>query len=401
MCGGLPRVVGEGSALQILLRRLPDLHLPADMRYANRIIIVVIALTVVFCWFAFHEIVLQSYSPRKLVRNTMMDPKKKVVIYAATRFFGMEITTERFLSKCRSTAGFCRISSNPADLNISDAILFHNADFSSEAVPLARNPSRPHILWSLESPTNDYFKPGPHFVNWTMTFRRDADIWYPYGHFRELKYSKSIDFDEIWKSKNSAKTAAWLASNCFTMNMRTNLIDAMQNKGLKIDRYGRCGSPPPECDGVDKQQHPCVVELLRPYKFYIALENSNCIDYVTEKFYESLISRMTVPIVLKRKTYVDIGAPPTSFIALDDFETLDDMIKFVNEVAIDKEKYLKYHTWRSSIEAIPEHNDETGFCELCRRLQLNSLGFTSYPDVRQWHANNQCDNYYGNHYLRK
>uniref|UniRef100_A0A0K0CV36 Fucosyltransferase n=1 Tax=Angiostrongylus cantonensis TaxID=6313 RepID=A0A0K0CV36_ANGCA len=108
-----------------------------------------------------------------------------------------------------------------------------------------------------------------------------------------------------------------------------------------IGRYGRCGSPPPECDGVDKQQHPCVVELLRPYKFYIALENSNCIDYVTEKFYESLISRMTVPIVLKRKTYVDIGAPPTSFIALDDFETLDDMIKFVNEVAIDKEKYLK------------------------------------------------------------
>ncbi|VDM59946.1 unnamed protein product [Angiostrongylus costaricensis] len=179
--------------------------------------------------------------------------------------------------------------------------------------------------------------------------------------------------------------------------MRTDFIDAMQNKGLKIDRYGRCGLAPPECDGVDKQQHPCVVELLRPYKFYIALENSNCIDYVTEKFYESLISRMTVPIVLKRKTYVDIGAPPTSFIALDDFETLDDMIKFVNELS----EYICIVESLHSYRAIPEHNDETGFCELCRRLQMNSLGYTSYPDVRQWHANNQCDNYYGNHYLKK
>lgn len=36
------------------------------------------------------------------------------------------------------------------------------------------------------------------------------------------------------------------------------------------------------------------------YKFYLALENSNCPDYVAEKFWDSLSLYMAIPIVIKR-----------------------------------------------------------------------------------------------------
>ncbi|VDO54283.1 unnamed protein product [Haemonchus placei] len=321
----------------------------------------------------------------------------------------MDITTERFLSECHSTRGYCRITENKADLDVADAILFHNADYSPTFVPEPRKPSRPHVLWSLESPSNDYFRPGPHVINWTMTFRRDADIWYPYGHFRKLPEPRSVDFEAIWNMKNSNKTAVWLASNCFAKNYRTEIVKEV------------CRS------------------IYRPYKFYVAFENSNCVDYVTEKFYETLISRMSVPIVLKRDIYINVGAPEKSFIALDDFQTIADMVNYIKELSDDKEKYLGFHQWRTTHEyafillylfllkrnkaqaaalfcsllmkaggfeeiresqmAIPEHNDYTGFCELCRRLQQNSLGYMTYADVRKWHSDNQCDNNLGARYL--
>ncbi|KAK6758454.1 hypothetical protein RB195_015959 [Necator americanus] len=296
---------------------------------------------------------LPDSEPKKFA-EMIRDPKKQVVIYAATKFFGMDITTERFLSVCKSTTSSCRITENPAEIDKADAILFHNADYRQESAPKPRKLSRPHVLWSLESPTNDRFRPAPHVINWTMTFRRDADIWYPYGHFRKL-----------------------------------------ERNTFPIDRYGTCGFPAPGCEGVNKQSDSCVTQLIRPYKFYISIENSNCADYVTEKFYEALITRMTVPIVLKRKTYIDVGAPPNSFVAIDDFARIADMVKFLNEAAADKNKYLQFHKWRTSYEALPEHHDDTGFCELCRRLQQNQFNSKSYADVQGWHEKDQCENNYG------
>ncbi|VDK60453.1 unnamed protein product [Cylicostephanus goldi] len=177
-----------------------------------------------------------------------------------------------------------------------------------------------------------------------------------------------------------------------------------------IDRYGGCGMPAPGCEGVDKQSDSCVAQLVRPYKFYISIENSNCVDYVTEKFFQALISRMAVPIVLKREIYKNIGAPADSFIALDDFRNIEDMVEHVKEVGEDKQQYLRYHQWRSNYErlsalnrssyrVLPEHNDETGFCELCRRLQYDKIPSKSYEDVRKWHADEQCDNDYAKIFL--
>ncbi|KAK6025528.1 hypothetical protein OSTOST_08569 [Ostertagia ostertagi] len=69
--------------------------------------------------------------------------------------------------------GYCRISEDKADLDIADAVLFHNADYSAISVPTPRKPTRPHVLWSLESPSNDYFRPGPRERFSECCFKKD------------------------------------------------------------------------------------------------------------------------------------------------------------------------------------------------------------------------------------
>ncbi|PAV57939.1 hypothetical protein WR25_23838 [Diploscapter pachys] len=188
--------------------------------------------------------------------------------------------------------------------------------------------------------------------------------------------------------KNSSlPPAVWLASNCNARNKRSLLVIKLNEKGFVIDKFGRCGQPAPGCDGVGKQLDECVVELIRPYKFYFAMENTNCKDYVTEKFYKSLHPRMAVPIILSRKYYRDVGAPEDSYIAIDDFENLDEFTKRINQIANDKNLYLKYHKWREEYKVTLEHDDLTGFCELCRRLQLSIKEHKIYNDLENMPTN--------------
>ena len=48
---------------------------------------------------------------------------------------------------------------------------------------------------------------------------------------------------------------------------------------LQVDIYGSCGNY--SCPRTAK----CFNKLDTEYKFYLAFENSNCKDYITEKFF--------------------------------------------------------------------------------------------------------------------
>ena len=51
-------------------------------------------------------------------------------------------------------------------------------------------------------------------------------------------------------------------------------------KYIGVDIYGSCGTK--RCPRNSDQ---CFDMLNKDYKFYLAFENSNCKDYITEKFY--------------------------------------------------------------------------------------------------------------------
>jgi glycoprotein 3-alpha-L-fucosyltransferase len=73
---------------------------------------------------------------------------------------------------------------------------------------------------------------------------------------------------------------AWFVSNCGARNRRLQYAHELQ-KHIPVDIYGSCGTKKCPRSTANK----CFDMLDRDYKFYLAFENSNCKDYITEKFF--------------------------------------------------------------------------------------------------------------------
>ena len=72
----------------------------------------------------------------------------------------------------------------------------------------------------------------------------------------------------------------------------------------------------------------------KKYKFYLAFENSNCVDYISEKFWDSLKHKV-LPIAMgARIEDYEAVAPPNSFLHVDSFagpEQLAEHLKYLDE----------------------------------------------------------------------
>lgn len=116
--------------------------------------------------------------------------------------------------------------------------------------------------------------------NWTATYRHDSDIVTPYEKW--VYYNPAVTQVEKlnWNyASRKTKQVAWFVSNCNTRNRRLEYAH-MLSKSIKVDIYGACGQL--ECPKIDKE---CFKMLKNDYKFYLAFENMNCADYITEKFF--------------------------------------------------------------------------------------------------------------------
>ena len=90
------------------------------------------------------------------------------------------------------------------------------------------------------------------------------------------------------------KLVFWMASHCKTDNKRGDYVKSLQ-QFIQIDIYGECGT----LNCTDFKEF----EALRlVYKFYLAFENSNCHDYITEKFWRN-IGHGVVPITMGGGNY--------------------------------------------------------------------------------------------------
>ena len=65
------------------------------------------------------------------------------------------------------------------------------------------------------------------------------------------------------------------------------------SKYIDVDIYGECGSK--KCPRASKD---CYKILNSQYKFYLAFENSNCVDYITEKFFVNGLKYNILPVVM-------------------------------------------------------------------------------------------------------
>lgn len=128
------------------------------------------------------------------------------------------------------------------------------------------------------------------------------------------------------------------------------------------------------------------------YKFYLAFENSNCVDYITEKLFENALQQSLVPIVMgARPEDYKKYAPYRSYIHVDDFESPRELAEYLYELDEDDDAYNRYFQWRGTGEI--KFQPKNHFCELCAMLHDSKVMSTPkwIADYNEWwHAPGIC-----------
>lgn len=217
--------------------------------------------------------------------------KTKIILIAAD--FGLENGRGAF-AEC--PVNTCEISSDAIIMDKADMVIFSDG-YVQDRLAEVKKPNQIFMMYLLESPSNIQAYQGikfPNIINWTSTFRSDSDIVAPYEKW--VYYDPNIQ--QITQEKNYAlnkkKKIAWFVSNCAPKNSR--MIYAKElSQHIQVDIYGGCGSLKCERNSQD-----CEKLIDNEYKFYLAFENSNCHDYITEKFFVNGLKRNVLPIVVSK-----------------------------------------------------------------------------------------------------
>lgn len=113
-------------------------------------------------------------------------------------------------------------------------------------------------------------------------------------------------------SRKNKKLVAWMVSHCVTSSLRELYVEELK-QFIPVDVFGKCGNltcPRNETHWISHSE--CCEKIENEYKFYLAFENSICIDYVTEKFF-IIVKHDVVPIIYGGADYIKI-APSNSYI---------------------------------------------------------------------------------------
>jgi hypothetical protein len=127
-------------------------------------------------------------------------------------------------------------------------------------------------------------------------------------------------------------------------NQREAIVEQLISSDIiRIDSLSDClhnAEPPPGVSLWAPKE-----DILRHYLFYLAFENQNVPDYITEKLWQPFQAG-TVPVYLGAPN-VDHHVPDHSMINVNDFknDTLS-LARYLHKVANDKELYESYQTWR-------------------------------------------------------
>ena len=215
---------------------------------------------------------------------TLNETKRKLILL----YYFDRITTDKRLKELKCKVNNCTFSRKPEDYENADAVLFK--EIPAHLQRPVRKPDQVWIYVQLESPEHSPPVPQGKIVNWSATYRTDSVIPTPYEMFQLHQHpSPQVQFHhkETPSYKNYAKgktrLIAWFVSNCRARNNRLEYVKKLQ-KYIQVDIYGGCGTM--KCP--NRQYRDCNVMLKKDYKFYLAFENSNCKDYVTEKLFNAL-----------------------------------------------------------------------------------------------------------------
>ena len=226
----------------------------------------------------------------------------------------------------------------------------------------------------------------PNFFNWTMHYRRDSTILHSYG----LQVRKSEP--EPLKSTNDnseepklnhfeikTKMAVVHVSNCWAYLRRYKIIQEL-SKYIDVDEYGQC-SGKVVCDSTVPFEK--CMDFFRPYKFYLAFENSVCRDYISEKYWFAQTVKFQIPVIAASKYTLEL-LPPKSYLNIFDFQSIKELAVEMIRIANNATLFNSYFDWQKFYKPVPD-----GFCALCNALHENRTA-QSYSNMDAWINHDTC-----------
>ncbi|XP_046579668.1 alpha-(1,3)-fucosyltransferase C-like [Haliotis rubra] len=288
------------------------------------------------------------------------------------------------LQKCPQRG--CECSYDPTQIRRADAVLINVVQLS-DTIPPAKQANQVWIMFGLECPY--YYESKVHYsqqwrrvFNWTMTYRLDSDIALPYNVLLRTATHKSANFTKLALKKT--KSVLWFASNCETPSRREDYVAELR-KHIPTDVYGNCGSPMCSYGG------DCQSSLFGEYRFYLAFENTLCIDYISEKLYK-IYSENIVPIVRGGADYNSL-LPKGTYINAADFSSPKELATYLKYLETNVTAYAEILENKSGYR----HSDvettyESAFCDICLKLHNLDKYHQYYYDSARWIHEDTCHN---------
>lgn len=263
----------------------------------------------------------------------------------------------------------CHLTDDRSLYNQSDVVMFHHRELQlrQSHFPSTKLVGQNWLWVSLESPSNlRHLARWNGVFNWVMTYRRDSDIFAPYGELLRIP-SDSTDIP------TKTGLVSWVISNYHRNQRRAQLYRKLA-RHIKIDVYGTA-SRKPLCKN-------CILRTISQYKFYLAFENSIHVDYITEKLWKNALFAGSVPIVLgpPRANYEQF-IPAASFIHVDDFDSMEKLAAFL--LTMNDSHYQSFFEWKKNYTVKWHGNWLARFCGICSQyphLPKEKV----YADLKSW-----------------
>lgn len=295
-----------------------------------------------------------------------MNKAKKLLILYYTNYFKETLCDANGFAP-HLAEDLCVVTTERECLQQADALLFHLPDiWTIRDFP----PKATGQIWAamtMESDANYPYQADPSVMRMFdigLSYKSSADI-------RTLYFDPEHHLPVLRRApiaKNTDSAAAYFCSSDASKNGRFEFVSELMQH-LRVDSFGKSkNNQQLSADGGRLSK----LDIIARYPFYLAFENSNCVDYVSEKVFDGLIAG-SVPVYLGAPNIDELLPADKCIIKVSDFSSAEQLAKYLIELRHDETEYASYLEWkeqplRDSFLDLIEAGREPSLRRLCRKI---------------------------------
>lgn len=242
-----------------------------------------------------------------------------------------------------------------------------------------RPPGQRWVWMNFESPSHSPGLQGlaGNIFNWTLSYRADSDIFVPYGYLYPRTHPSEQPPGLVPPLARKQGLVAWVVSNWDERQARVRYYRQL-SQYVTVDVFGKGGPGQPLPDAE-------LVHTVARYKFYLAFENSQHLDYITEKLWRNAFLAGAVPVVLgPNRTNYERFVPSNAFIHVDDFPSASSLAAYLQFLDRNPAVYRGYFRWRRSHAVHVTSFWDEPWCLACQAVQKAGDQPKSVPNLAGW-----------------